>query len=175
LALKIIVDHSTSLNHLSGEKMRIESVAEAVMTLHLVCLELKIPHEILVTPQGFKIADLSSGERGKALIAGLVPALYGFEDMGKAIKNHAVPMVAYPEDIKLVLSLTDGACNDAELGKKICQALRGKVEVVGILLGPDERTQEYMRWMFGQDRIIACQSEELPQKLGNILRAIRGV
>ena len=94
LALKIIVDHSTSLNHLSGEKMRIESVAEAVMMLHLVSLELGIPHEVLVTPQGFKIADLSSGERGKALIAGLVPALCGFEDMGKAIKNHAVPMLS---------------------------------------------------------------------------------
>lgn len=175
LALKIIVDHSTSLNHLSGEKMRIESIAEAVMTLHLVCLELGIPHEVLVTPQGFKIADSSSGERGKALIAGLVPALCGFEDMGKAIKNHAVPMVSFPEDIKLVLCLTDGACNDAELGREICQALRGKVEVIGILLDPDGQTRRYIAWMFGQDRTIACRSEELPQKLGNILRAIRGV
>ena len=40
------------------------------MTLHLVCLKLGIPHEVLVTPQGFKIADLDSGERGKALISG---------------------------------------------------------------------------------------------------------
>jgi nitric oxide reductase activation protein len=84
-------------------------------------------------------------------------------------------MVDYPEDIKLVLCLTDGACNDAELGRKICQALRGKVEIIGILLDPDERTREYMKWMFGQDRIIACRSDELPQKLGNILRAIRSV
>ncbi|RLE06792.1 hypothetical protein DRJ00_09185, partial [Candidatus Aerophobetes bacterium] len=175
LALKVIVDHSTSLNHLSGEKMRIESISEAVMMLHLVCLELKIPHEVLVTPQGFKIADSSSGERGKALIAGLVPALCGFEDMGKAIKNHAVPMVEYAEDIKLVICLTDGACNDAELGKKICQALRGKVEVIGILLDPDKRTREYVKWMFGKDRTIACCSSELPQKLGNILRASRGI
>jgi len=175
LALKVIVDHSTSLNHLSGGKTRIESISEAVMMLHLVSLELGIPHEVLVTPQGFKIADLSSGERGKALIAGLVPALCGFEDMGKAIKNYASPMVEYPEDIKLVLCLTDGACNDAELGRKMCQALRGKVEVIGILLDPDERTREYMRWMFGEDRTIACHSRELPQKLGNILRAIRGV
>jgi hypothetical protein len=29
--------------------------------------------------------------------------------------------------------------------------------------------------MFGEDRVIACHSEELPQKLGNILRAIRGI
>jgi hypothetical protein len=29
--------------------------------------------------------------------------------------------------------------------------------------------------MRGEDRVIACRSEELPQKLGNILRAIRGI
>jgi len=175
LALKVIVDHSTSLNHTSGEKTRIESISEAVMALHLVCFELGMPHEVLVTPQGFKIADSSSGERGKALIAGLPPALCGFEDMGRAIENHAVPMTEYPEDMKLVLCLTDGACNDAELGKKICETLRGKVEVIGLLLDPDGKTREYVAWMFGEDRTIACRSEELPQKLGNILRAIRGV
>ncbi|MDI6815534.1 MAG: hypothetical protein QMC90_05625, partial [Dehalococcoidales bacterium] len=32
LTLKVIVDHSTSLNHSSGGKIRIESIAEAVMT-----------------------------------------------------------------------------------------------------------------------------------------------
>lgn len=134
-----------------------------------------MPHEVLVTPQGFKIADSNSGERGKALIAGLPPALCGFEDMGRAIENHAVPMTEYPEDIRLVLCLTDDACNDAELGKKICETLWGKVEVIGILLDPDGKTREYVAWMFGEDRTIACRSEELPQKLGNILRAIRGV
>jgi nitric oxide reductase activation protein len=152
-----------------------ESIAEAVMTLHLVCLELNISHEILVTPQQLKIADLDSGERGKALIAGLVPALCGYEDMGLAIKTYAVPMAGYPQDIKLVLCLTDGACNDADLGKKICLALRGKVEVIGILLDPDAQTKGYVTDMFGEDRVIACRSEELPQKLGNILRAIRGI
>jgi hypothetical protein len=175
LALKIIVDHSTSLNHSSGGKMRIESIAEAVMTVHLVCLELTIPHEIWVTPQQLKIADLGSEERGKALIAGLVPALCGYEDMGLAIKTHAVPMVSYPQDIKLVLCLTDGACNDSSLGKEFCRTLRGKVEVIGILLDPDEQTKSYVIDMFGEDRVIACRSEELPQKLGNILRAIRGI
>jgi hypothetical protein len=175
LTLKVIVDHSTSLNHSSSGKMRIESIAEAVMTVHLVCLELGMPHEILVTPQQLKIADLESGERGKALIAGLVPALCAFEDMGLAIKTHAVSMVNYPQDIKLVLCLTDGACNDATLGKEICRSLRGRVEVIGILLDPDEQTKTYVADMFGEDRIIACRSEELPQKLGNILRAIRGV
>jgi len=175
LALKVIVDHSTSLNYISGGRTRIESIAEAVMTLHLVCLELGTPHEVLVTPQSLKIADLDSGERGKALIAGLVPALCGYEDMGRAIETHAVPITDRPEDIKLVLCLTDGACNDAELGKEVCRALRGKVEVIGVLLDPDEHTREYVIDMFGKDRVIACRSERLPQKLGNILRAIRGL
>jgi len=175
LALKVIIDHSASLNYSSSGKTRIESVAEAVMTLYLVCFELGIPHEVLVTPQAIKIADLDSGERGKALIAGLIPAICGYEDMGLSIKTYAAPMVEYPQEIKLVLCLTDGACNDAELGKKVCKELRGKVEVIGVLLDPDRITEKYVKNMFGEDRVIACSSSELPQKLGNVLRAIRGI
>ncbi|MCL5960665.1 MAG: hypothetical protein M1358_15400 [Chloroflexi bacterium] len=175
LALKVIVDHSTSLNYGSGSQTRMESVADATMALHLLCLELAILHEVIVTPQGIRIADLASGERGKALIAGLVPALCGHENMGLAIQTHAVPMVGYSQNIKLVLCLTDGACNDARLGKEMCSVLRGKVEVVGVLLDPDENTKRYVTDMFGEDRVIACRSEELPGKLGNVLRAIRGI
>jgi len=64
---------------------------------------------------------------------------------------------------------------DAELGKKVCKELRRKVEVIGILLDPNEITKRYVEDMFGEDRVIACSSSELPQKLGNILRAIRGI
>jgi len=175
IALKVIVDHSTSLNYRSGSKTRMESIAEAVMTVHLVCIELKIPHEVLVTPQALKIADTDSNERGKALVAGLVPALCGYEDMGLALKTYAVPMKSCPQDVKMVLCLTDGACNDATLGKEICRSLRGRVEVIGVLLDPDDATKGLVADMFGQDRIIACRSGELPKKLGNILRAIRGI
>jgi nitric oxide reductase activation protein len=175
LALKVIIDHSTSLNHSSRGKTRIESIVEAAMTLHVVCLKLGVPHEVLVAPQALKTADLDSSERGKALIAGLVPALCGYEDMGLVIKTHAVPMAGYHQDIKLVLRLTDGACNDAESGKKVCHALKGTVEVIGILLDPDDLTRKYVAEMFGEDRVITCCSEELPQKLGNILRAIWGL
>jgi len=152
-----------------------ESIAEAVMALHLVCLELGIPHAVLVTPQALEIAGPDSGERGKALIAGLAPARCGYEDMGLVIQTHAFPMKDYPHDVKLVLCLTDGACNDADLGRDACSALRGKVEVIGVLLDPDERSREYVAHMFGHDRLIACRSQELPQKLGSILRAIRGI
>lgn len=83
-------------------------------------------------------------------------------------------MTDFPEDIKIALCLTDGACNDAELGKEICRALRGKVEVIGVLLDPDNHTKSYLDDMFGKDRVIACNAEQLPQKLGNVLRVIRG-
>jgi len=29
--------------------------------------------------------------------------------------------------------------------------------------------------MFGEDRAVACRSQELPQKLGNVLRSVRGI
>lgn len=176
ISLKLLIDHSASLNYRGlGGKTRMESVVEAVMIVHLVCLELNISHEVVVTPQQVKIADLESGERGKALIAGLVPALCSHEDMGLAIKKWAVPMMNYPQDIRLVLCLTDGACNDAVLGQEICRFLRGKVEVIGVLLDPDRYTKNYVIEMFGEDRVIACRFEALPQKLANILRAIRGI
>jgi len=145
------------------------------MTVHLVCLELEILHEVLVIPQTIKIADLESGERGKTFIAGLVLALCGYEEMGLAIKTYAVSMVEASQDVKFVLCLTDGACNDAELGKKVCLGLRGGVEVIGVLLDLDEYTKDYVVDMFGEDGIITCCSEEFPQKLGNILRVIRDI
>jgi len=51
---------------------------------------------VLVAPQASKTADLNSGERGKALIAGLVPALCGYEDMGLSIQKYAMPTVNTP-------------------------------------------------------------------------------
>jgi hypothetical protein len=175
LALKVIVDHSTSLNVRTANGTRIESIAESVMMLHLVCLALGIRHEVIVTPQGFSLGDGADGERGKALIAGLIPARCGYEDMGEAIRRHAVPMAGDPEDLKVVLCLTDGACNDAPLGKTVCTSLRGRVEVIGLLLDPDESTKGYVEDMFGKDRLICCHSEALPGKLAQMLRTVRGI
>jgi hypothetical protein len=38
-----------------------------------------------------------------------------------------------------------------------------------------KQQRKFVADMFGEDRVIACRSQELPQKLGNILRAIRGI
>ncbi len=77
--------------------------------------------------------------------------------------------------MKVVLCLTDGACNDAALGKKVCAALRGRVEVIGLLLDPDDGTKAHVEDMFGRDRLICCRSSELPEKLAQMLRSIRGI
>ena len=125
--------------------------------------------------KALKSGVVASRRGGKAPIAGLVSALCGWEDMGLAIKTYAVLMAGYLQDIKLVLCLTEGACKDAELGREMCLTLRGKVHVTGILWDHDDMIRGYVAGMFGDDRLIACRSEELPHKLGNILRASRGI
>lgn len=47
--------------------------------------------------------------------------------------------------------------------------------MIGILLDPDDATRQAMADIFGQDRLIACESKELPKKLAAMLRSIRGI
>ena len=47
------------------------------MLLHLAAVELDVPHEIVIAPDDIRVADLDSGERGLALIAGIVPTQTG--------------------------------------------------------------------------------------------------
>jgi hypothetical protein len=47
--------------------------------------------------------------------------------------------------------------------------LRGKVEVIGVLLDPDDGAGIAMTEIFGQDRLVACKSKELPRKLASML------
>jgi nitric oxide reductase activation protein len=175
LAMRVVVDHSTSMNHRQGGRMRIESVAEGAMTLHLACEALRIDHRIAVTPQQTVLAERGSGERGKALIAGMVPAQTGWEDIAVAIQRRSEELLRSGADIRLLLVLHDGYPNDGPDAKKLCQSLRGKVEVIGVLLDPDDGTQRAMGEIFGQDRLVACQSAQLPRKLAAMLRSIRGV
>jgi hypothetical protein len=64
------------MNLKSGrQESRLEGVAEGAMMLHLFALKAGLDHTIVVTPNDVTIADPESGERGLALIAGLVPAL----------------------------------------------------------------------------------------------------
>jgi len=175
LAVRVVIDHSTSMNEKSGRGTRIGSVAEAAMTLHLACTELRIDHSISVTPQQEVLADRESGERGKALIAGIVPAQTGFEDVAIAVERSTESLMTSAAAIRLVLVLHDGYPNDGKKAAKLCADLRGKVEVIGVLLDPTDTTSAAMTEIFGQDRLVACASPELPKKLAAMLRSIRGV
>ena len=175
LALRVVVDHSTSMNHGEGGRMRIESVAEGAMMLHLACTALGVDHQVAVTPQQTVLADPASGERGKALIAGMVPAQTGWEDIAVAIQRHSQDLLSSNAAIRLVFVLHDGYPNDGAKARELCRELRGKVEVIGVLLDPDEGTQKAMSDIFGLDRLVACRSKELPKKLAAMLRSIRGV
>jgi hypothetical protein len=175
LAVRVVIDHSTSMNHWQEGKTRIESVAEAAMMLHLACEALAIDHEVAVTPQQIVLAETGSGERGKALIAGMAPAQTGWEDIAVAVRQHSKELLASTAPIKLLFILHDGYPNDGAVAKKLCLELRGKVEAIGVLLDPDDGTRRAMGEIFGQDRLVACAAKELPAKLAAMLRSIRGV
>jgi nitric oxide reductase activation protein len=130
---------------------------------------------VAVTPQQTVLADLASGERGKALIAGMVPAQTGWEDIAVAIQRPSQDLLSSNAAIRLVFVLHDGYPNDGAKARELCRELRGKVEVIGVLLDPDEGTQKAMSDIFGLDRLVACRSKELPKKLAAMLRSIRGV
>ena len=175
LALRVVVDHSTSMNQRRSGRTRMESVAEGSMMLHLACAALGLDHQVAVTPQQATLADPSSGEGGKALIAGMVPALTGWEDVSVAVSRHSTELIESAAAIRIILVLHDGYPNDGEVAKKLCLDLRGKVEVIGILLDPDDATRAAMGDIFGADRLVACRANELPKKLAAMLRSIRGI
>lgn len=172
LTVRIVIDHSTSMNYGS----RIQYAAQAAMLVHLAAVELAIPHQVVVTPDDIRVADLESGERGLALIAGIVPAQTGWEDTGLAVSRHGEELASRPEDIKLLLVVHDGMGNDHELLAKECKRLRDRVLILGVGLGMGELEAGLLKEQFGPDRYIHCASpEELPVKVGAVLRAVRGV
>jgi hypothetical protein len=149
-------------------RTRIESVAEAALALHLAGVALEIPHAIAVTPQQVVLADNASGERGKALLAGLIPARTSWEDVAKAIVLNRRALLEIPATRRVLLVLHDGWPNDAEVARGLC-AERSPVEIIGVLLDPDDGTRAAMASIF-RDRLIACPSGELPGRLGTVLR-----
>ena len=172
LAFRVVIDHSTSMNY----QGRMEHAAQAAMLLHLAAVELAIPHQIVVTPDDIRVANLESGELGLALIAGMVPAQSGWEDTGLAVSLHAGQLLALDADVKLLMVIHDGMGNDHELLAKECRRFKDKVLTLGVGLGMGEMEAGLLKEQFGPDRYIHCAlPEELPAKVGAILRAVRGV
>ncbi|MDP2659710.1 MAG: hypothetical protein Q8R28_03155 [Dehalococcoidia bacterium] len=172
LSVRVIIDHSASMN--VGN--RIEKAAQAAMLVHLTAIDLAIPHQVVVTPNDIRVAHLESGERGLALIAGIIPAQTGREDTGLAVSRHGGELAARSEDIKLLLVIHDGMGNDYDLLTKECHRLRNKVIILGVGLGMGEMEAALLKAQFGPDRYVHCPlPEDLPGKIGAILRSIRGV
>jgi hypothetical protein len=172
MTFRLVIDHSTSMMY----QDRIVYAAQSAMMLHLAAVELEIPHEIVVTPDDIRIASLGSGEMGLAMIAGIDPALTGYEDTGLAVSVHGSELSARSEDVKLLLVVHDGMGNDYELLQNECRRLRDKVLILGLGIGMGETEAGLLRKQFGPDRYIHCAlPEELPAKLGAVLRAVQGV
>ena len=172
LAFRVVIDHSSSMNF----EGRIDYAAQAAMLLHLAAIEMAIPHQVIVTPDDIKVADLDSGELGLALIAGIVPAPSGWEDTGLAVSRHGSELAAMPQDIKLLLVIHDGMGNDHEVLAQECKKLRDNVLILGLGIGMGDVEAGLLKEQFGVDRYIHCQRpEELPAKVGAVLRAVRGL
>jgi len=97
------------------------------------------------------------------------------QDIAVAIEHAADWLLGLRADIRLALVVHDGYPNDGEKAKRLCQEWRGKVDVIGVLLDPDEWTRKAMIELFGQDRLVACRSKDLPKKLAAMLRSVREV
>ena len=85
MTFRVVIDHSTSVNR-SG---RIEYSTQLVMLQHLTAVELTIPHQVVVTPNEIRGADLENGKRGLALVAGIVPAQTSFGETDLAVSHHS--------------------------------------------------------------------------------------
>jgi hypothetical protein len=171
LTFRVVIDHSSSMNF----EGRIDYAAQSAMLLHLAAAELDITHQVIVTPDDIRIADPDSGDMGLALIAGVIPAPSGWEDTGQAVSRHGSELAAMPQDIKLLLVIHDGMGNDHELLARECKRLRNSVLILGLGLGMGDTEAGLLKEQFGPDRYIHCQRpEELPDKVGAVLRAVRG-
>jgi len=155
---------------------QMEYAAQAAMLLHLAAVGLVIPHQIVITPDGIRLADLESGELGLALIAGIIPAQTGWEDTSLAVSHYGKELATRSEDIKLLLVIHDGMGNDHELPARECKRLKDKVLILGIGIGMGEVEAGLLKKQFGPDRYIHCeQPDELLTKVGAVLRAVPGV
>jgi hypothetical protein len=80
------------------------------------------------------------------------------------------------QDIKLLLGIHDGMGNDHGLLAQECQRLRNRVLILGLGLGMGDLEAGLLKEQFGLDRYIHCERpEDLPAKVGAVLRAVRGL
>jgi hypothetical protein len=193
LRARMVVDYSGSMEaHRSKEYenygshandsdrglTRIEYAVRAAMMLHVFAVMAECEHVITLTPNDNRLADLHSGEMGKAMLAGAIPAQAGWDDMGVTMRNHLNELIdeGNSNDIKVIFGIHDGMTNNPDLAKSVCeQARRENVLILGIGLALDEECARHMADVFGQDHLVLCKDpRDLPEKLTNLLRGIYG-
>ena len=96
--------------------------------------------------------------------------------LGKTIETHCAEMVQRPEDVKVLICAHDGYPNDGDVAREACKKYRGKVEVIGVGIDLDAGCAAEMHKIFGESHLILCRTpEELPRRLGTLIRTIYGL
>ena len=181
LALYLLVDRSGSMNCLEDE------VRLALMMIYLAATELEIPcglaffgahednsHELVleVTPPARQ-----AQESVKALIAGFAGSTH-FEFLDWGLARAEAALMAVTERNKVLVIVHDGEpVYDGRLGCdwKLSRAHLQRLErqgmtTIGVYLGDDSDLIGKLHVLF--PRLIVCSNNDLPDKLGNLLRSL---
>jgi hypothetical protein len=182
LALHVLVDRSGSMAGLA-EKVRL-----ALMMLYLAATSLYIPMGLTAfgadsdgdeAALTFTLSPLATTPREsvKALIAGY-RGVTSKEFLDWGLRAAEQELLARSETRKVVLVLHDGQPvydgmrgRDWDLALQRLQQweLRGLL-AIGIYLGNDEDDRHKLRQLFR--RLIVCSGDDLPDKLGDVLRGL---
>ena len=176
MALDILGDRSGSMGWRDDPKM--QAAQAGVMTLHLACQELKIPHAISLFDDQVILKDYEHrGEMTKALIAGWEGET-DEEQIDVLLRLRGPILLCRPEPVKVILVVHDGypvVHNEADRIRKWIAA-HPQIIVVGVYLGNNltspvaQREASRMAELF--PRLVAAEPADLPHKLGAVLRAL---
>ena len=171
MALQILGDRSGSMGRERHPK--IAAARLGVMTLHLACLELDIPHAITLFDDNVLVREFGGDPQvTRALIAGW-QGVTGQEHITWALEKRGPILEKRPEPIKVMVVVHDGypvARGDPE-GIRKWQEDHPHILTIGVYLGDAEDEIAAMRGLF--KRLVVASSNEFPTKLGNLLRSLR--
>ena len=183
VALYVLVDRSGSMGDLESH------VQLALMTLYLAATELAIPTGItafganrdddeksLIFPIAEPMSPMAQ-EGAKALIAGYRGTTGSeFLDWGLRLAEHE--LMARPERLKVLVVIHDGQPvyagrrgHDWDLSLKHLRHLENiGITPIGVYLGQQEGDAMKLRQLFRW--LAICTGEQLPEKLGDLLRSL---
>ena len=179
MALEILGDRSGSMGWRDDPKM--QAAQAGVMTLHLACQELGIPHAISLFDGQVVLKDYNHGsEMTRALIAGWEGET-DEERIDVLLKQRGPHLLRRLEPIKVMLICHDGYPVVHGEANRIREwiAAHPQVIVIGVYLASDLRgsscRREAGRMAELFPRLVAAEPANLPHKLGAVLRALRSV